>query len=132
MTQASNQILEPADGIETFAQSAGSLPVRDDHHIASPPRPRLGQLRRIAPAIAIATQLLLVEEIPNYEIRPQVAISNRDVIFEPAGASEEDSAESSDVFVIPRVRPVLFAMKGALIPMVGSRRPFIVATPEDE
>jgi hypothetical protein len=131
MTQASNQILEPADGIEMFAQSAGSLPVRADNHIASPPRPRLGQLRRIAPAIAIATQLLLVEEIPNYEIRPQVAISNRDVIFGPAQTWEE---EFSDVFVIPKVRRVLFAMKDASIRVIGPRRPFIVASvyPEED
>jgi hypothetical protein len=136
MTEISNQILETAEGVEGFAQSAGSLAVRDDHQIA--PHPILGQWRKIAPAIAIATQLLLVEEIPNYEMRTQVAISNRDVIFVrdvifgPAEAWEGESTESSDVFVIPRMRPVLFAMKDASIRMIGPRRPFIVASTYSE
>ena len=101
MKEVSNRILETDEEVEAFGQSAGSFLVRDDDQIA--PQSKLRQWKKIAPAIAIATLLTFVEEIPEYDLRTQVAISNRDVIFGSAKASE--SFESSGVFVIPEEAP---------------------------
>jgi hypothetical protein len=128
MTAISNRILETVEEIEASGQSAGSLEVRDDHQIA--PQSKLRQWKKIAPVIAIATLLPFAEEYPDYEMRTQVAISNRDVIFDSAQAAE--SQDSSGVFVIPRKRPILFEMKNASIRVIGTRRPFIVASPYAE
>ncbi|MDO8433386.1 MAG: hypothetical protein Q7S58_13360 [Candidatus Binatus sp.] len=128
MTEVSNRTVEPANGAEVFAQSAGSVRIGEDGDIERPFR--LRPWSKVALAIAIATLPPFAEEFRNYEFKTQVAISNRDVIF---GSAESEESAESDVFVISRKRPVLFAMKDVSIRVIGPRRPFIVASaPADD